>query len=160
MFSASSSLIYPTSLLFSSSLRSMSVTLAAEVNTPYHHLRSSRCAIRWTPLSLLFISLSPLNIFLLALNLLVLFHNGNNFGTVEEGRSHTITQYPAPPHPPLLSAYQFRWCSGPTQTVYQCRHWSHDPNLMRRHDHTRRIGNGPTDYLRERVRAQVLKSWM
>ena len=98
LFSASSSLMSPPPLLFSLFLISRSVTLAAKVNTPDRYARSSIDAIRWA-LALLSISLVCLPLFLLALLLLKLLRNSNNFGTVKEGPSHTITQYPAPPLP-------------------------------------------------------------
>ena len=88
------------------------------------------------------------------------FATATNFGTVEEVPSHTITQYPVPPHPPPTYAPQFRWHSDPTQTVDWRRHWRRAPVLRRRHAPPRRRGNGPTAYLREGVRAQVLRRRM
>ena len=74
--------------------------MAAEVNTPDHHPRSSRDSIRWGLLALLFIALVTLPIFLLELILLGLLRNGDNFGTVKEVPRYTKTQYTAPT-PPL-----------------------------------------------------------
>ena len=52
-------------------------------------------------LALLLIFLLALLLLLLLLLLLELLCNGDNSGTAEEGPSHTISQYTAPP-PPLL----------------------------------------------------------
>ena len=60
----------------------MSAALAAEVNNPDRHPSSSRDAIQWDILVLLFVALVPLPIFLLALLLIGLLCNGNNFGIV------------------------------------------------------------------------------
>ena len=75
--------------------------MAAEVNTPDHHPCIRIDATQQALFYLLFIALVPLPIFLLALILLGLLHNGEKFGTVKEGSRYKITQYPVTP-PPLL----------------------------------------------------------
>ena len=147
LFSASSSLLSPPLLLFSSSIISRSVTLAAEVYTPGHNPCSSINSIQWD-LALLFIYLVPLPLFLPELIIFGLLCNSNNFRTVENGPSHTITQYPSPLPPPPPYAPQFVWCAGLTRTVYQHRHWRRAPDLRRWYAPSRRRGNGPTASLK------------
>ena len=72
----------------------------SKVNTPDNNTHSIIYATPWA-IALLFVALVTLPLFLFALLLIGLLRNGDNFGTVEEGPSHTITQNPAPPFPLL-----------------------------------------------------------
>ena len=146
LFSTSSSILSPPPLLFSSSLKSTSPVLADKMSTPDHHPCSSRYAIQWD-LSLLFIALASLPVFLLVFFFLDFFTTAR---TSEQSKKAPLYDNPIfcdfTPSPP--SAPQFGCHSNQIQTVDQCRHWCRAPYLRREHAPTRRRGNGPTNSLR------------